>query len=265
MPRLHLSSSESKGNEEQEQVIIARVLASLHPCRSKNFSESDHQHRYQNSSSTKVQPTLGMYPPQWQHCGISSFSPDLTLYQIWQQEQIMQQQNSLLALTIQPIIPSPPQIYPLVQSVLQPDHCHYFPPRELASVPVGPRFSIAASRPSFYFSNQIVPELNRGRSTVTIREIQEEKVEDPSVCNFSNETRVPTEDERQKHGSGSRRRNAELVGEQSGKSEWDSHRNIGSIHKPANIELQNSSNIDTSVPRGHLQASFNRSFRSRAV
>ncbi|KAJ1417071.1 Double-stranded RNA-binding domain [Sesbania bispinosa] len=265
-------SSESKGNEEQEQVIIARVLASLHPSGSKNFSGSDHQHRWQNSTTTSLvstQPTPGMYPIQCQHCGISSFSPEYALYQIWQQEQIMQQQNNLLALTIQPIIPSTPQIYPLMQSVLQPDHFLYLPARELASVPVGPKFSIATSRPSFYFSNQIVPELYRGRSTVTIREIQEEKAEDPPACNFSNETRVripAPEDERQKHGgSGSRSRNAELGGEQSGKSEWDSHWSMGSIHRPVNTELQNSSTIDTSVLRAQSQASLNRSFRPPAA
>src|ERR1044072_7003339 len=110
----------------------------------------------------------------------------------------------------------------------------------------------------------MLPELNRGRSTVTIREIQEEKAEDPPVCNFSNETRVLIEDERQKHGgSGSRSRNAELGGEQNRRPEWDSHRIMGSIHRPAKIEQQNSSNIDTFVPRGHSQAIFNRSFRPR--
>ncbi|XP_027351792.1 double-stranded RNA-binding protein 2-like [Abrus precatorius] len=263
-------SPESKGNEEQEQVIIARVLASLHPSGSKNFSKSDHQHRWQKSTATSLvstQPTTGMYTMQCQHCGISSFSPEVALYQIWQQEQIMQQQNRLLALTIQPIIPPPPQIYPLMQSVLQPDHCLYFPARELASVPVGPKFSIATSSPSFYFSNQIVPELNRGRSTVTIRELQEEKAEDPPppICNYSNEARVLTpapEDERQKRGgSGCRSRNAELGGEQSEKSEWDSHWSMGSVPRPDNVELQNPSSIDSSGLSAHSQASSNRSFR----
>ncbi|TKY61426.1 Double-stranded RNA-binding protein 2 [Spatholobus suberectus] len=265
-------SPESKGNEEQEQVIIARVLASLYPSGSKNFSKSDNQLGWQESTTTSLvstQPTADMYPMQCQHCGISSFSPEVALYQIWQQEQIMQQQNRLLALTIQPIIPSAPQIYPLMQSVFQPDHCLYFPARELASVPVGPKFSIATSSPSFYFSNQIVPELNAGRSTLTIREIQEEKTADPPVCTFSNETRVLTpapEDESQKHGgSRCRSRNSELGGEQCEKSEWDSHWSMGSVHRPVNTELQNPSSIDSSILRAHSQASSNRSFRPPAT
>ena len=279
MSEHHLSSSassacpsESKGNEEQEQVIIARVLARLNPSESKNFLESDNQHIWQKSTTTSLvstPPTPGMYPMQWQHCGISSFSPEVALYHFWQQEQIIQQQNRLLAFAIQPTIPSAPQIYPIMQSVLQPDHCVYFPARELASVPVAPKFPIATSRPSFYLSNQIVPELSRGRSTVTIREIQEEKAEDPPVRGPSNETRVLTlasEDERQKHGgSGSRSRNTELGGEQSGKSEWTSHRSMGTIHRPVNIELQNPSGIDNSNLRAHSEASSNRSFRPPAT
>ncbi|RDX99326.1 Double-stranded RNA-binding protein 2, partial [Mucuna pruriens] len=276
----HLSSStsssfslESKGNEEQEQVIIARVLASLHLSGSKNFSKTDHQLGWQKSTTTtslvSTQPTSDMYPMQCHHCGISSFSPEGALYQIWQQEQIIQQQNRLLALTIQPIIPSAPQIYPIMQSVFQPDHCLYFPARELASVPIGPKFSIATSSPSFYFSNQIIPELNTGRSTLTIREIQEEIIEDSPVCTFSNETRVlqpGPEDESQKHGgSVSRSRNAEQGGEQYEKSEWDSHWSMGSVQRSVNTELQHPSNIDSSVLRARSHATSNRSFRPPAA
>ncbi|XP_061349483.1 double-stranded RNA-binding protein 2-like [Gastrolobium bilobum] len=276
----HLSSStssslpsESKGNEEQEQVIIARVLSSLQSSDFKNVSESDYQHTLQKSNTRSFVSTLpapGIYPPQCQHCGHSSFFPDVTMYQIWQQEQIILQQNHLLALTVPPIIPSVPHIYPFVQSVLQPDHCLYFPARDLASVPVGPKFSIATSRPSFYFSNQIVPDLRRGRSTVTIREIQEEKAEDPPVCNFSNETRFQapaSKDERQKHGGSERSRDVQLGGEQSGTSEWASHWRTGSVYRPVNIELQNPSSIDTSssILRTHSKTSSNRSFRPPAV
>ncbi|OIV95137.1 hypothetical protein TanjilG_21527 [Lupinus angustifolius] len=235
-------SSESKGNEEQEQVIIARVLASLHPFES-NFSESNHQHRLQNCTATSLvstYPIPSMYPMPRQHCGISSFSPEVALYQIWHQEQIIQQKNHPLALTIPPTILSAPHIYPFMQSVLQPDHCLYFPSTELASVPVGPNFSAATSGPSFYSSNQIVPEFSRGRSTVTISEIQEEKAEDPPTA---------PEDERQKHGRPeSKSRNAEM-GAQRGKSEWSSQWNMSCVHRPV-----------ISNPSAHSQASTNRSF-----
>ncbi|XP_058738617.1 double-stranded RNA-binding protein 2-like [Vicia villosa] len=263
-------SSESKNNEEQEHVIIARVLASLHSSGSKNFPKCDHQHRWQNSNTASLvstQQTPVMSPMQYQHCEISNFSPELVLYQIWQHEQIMQQQNRLLALTIRPIIPPAPQIYPLMPSVIPPDHYLYFPGNELASVPMRPKFSIATPRPPFYFPNQIVPELNRGRSTVIIREIHEEKTEDPTACNFSNETRASSSApviERQKHEgsrSNSSNRNDELRGEQSAKSEWDSHRSMRFAHKPVNIELQNPSRIAI----GRSQASSNRCFRPPAA
>lgn len=258
-------SSESKSNEEQEHVIIARVLASLQSSRSKNFPECDHQHRWQKSTTTSLvstQPAPGMYSMQYQHCGISNFSPELAFHQIWQQEQIMQQ---MMALTIQPIIPPAPQIYPLMHSVIQPDRYLYFPSKELSSFPVGPNFSIATPRPPFYYSNQIVPQLNTGRSTVTIREIQEEKAEDSQACNFSNETRVQPpapENVRQNHG-GSRSSSSrnELGGEQSLKSEWDSHRSMGYAHKPINIELQNPSRIAIA----HSQASSSRCFTPPAA
>ncbi|PNX96179.1 double-stranded RNA-binding protein 2-like [Trifolium pratense] len=259
-------SSESKSNKEQEHVIIAQVLASLHSSGAKNFPENDHQHRWLKSTAASLvstQPTSpGMYPMQYQHCEFSNFSPELALYQIWQQEQIMQQ---MLALTIQPIIPPAPQIYPLMQSVLQPDHYLYFPAKELASFPGEPKFSIATPRPPLYFSNQIVPELNSGRSTVTIREIQEEKTEDPSVCNFSNETRIPSpapENDRQKHdGSRSSSSNSSRNDEHNGKSEWDSLRSMGYAHIPVNIEMQNPSRIAI----GHSQTSSNRYFRPPAA
>lgn len=258
-------SPEARGNGEQDQVIIARILANG----SKNFSQSDNQLGWQKSTTTSLvstHPTADMYPTQCQHCVISSFSPEVALYQIWQQEQILQQQNRLLALTFQPIIPSSPHIYPLMQSMFQPDHCLYFP-SELSSVPVGPKLSMATSSPSFCFSNQIGPELNAGRSTLTIREIQEEKTEDPPVCTFSNETRVlppGSDDESKKHdSSGSRSRTTEQ-GEQCEKSEWDSHWSMGSVHRPINSELQNPSRIGSSVLRSHSQANYNRSFRPRA-
>lgn len=259
MSQHHLSSPtpssfplESKGNEEQEQVIIARVLASLQPSVSKNLSESDPHNRWQNYATTSLDSTLqmpGMYPVQFQSCGLSGFSPGVAMYQIWQQQQIIQQQNHLLALAIAPPIPSTPHIYPLMQSVLQSDYCLYLPAKGLVSVPVRPRLSVATSSPSFCLSNPTDPDLNR--STVVIREIHEEKAEnsfessqsavpDFPVCNISEETRAlrPTqEDERQKQG--------------------------GSESRSTNVELHNPPGIDTYRPilRAHPKVNANRSFR----
>ncbi|CAJ1960984.1 unnamed protein product [Sphenostylis stenocarpa] len=257
------SSPEARGNEEQDQVIIARVLTNG----SKNCSKSDKQLGWQKSTTTSLvstHPTADMYPMQCQHCVISSFSPEVALYQIWQQEQVLQQQNRLLELTLQPIIPSAPHIYPLMQSMFQPDHCLYFP-TEVASVPVGPKLSMATSSPSFCFSNQIGPELNTGRSTLIISEIQEEKTVDPPICTFSNETRAlppRPDDESKKHdSSGSRSRNTEQRGDQCETSEWDSHSSMGSVHRPVKTELQKPSRIGSSVLRSQSHASYSRSFR----
>ncbi|KAI4350027.1 hypothetical protein L6164_010555 [Bauhinia variegata] len=267
--------SEAKGNDEQEQVIIARVLASLQPSESKNFSKSDHQNRRRQCSTTfseTTTPMSGMYPIRCQCCGISGFSPDVAMYQIWQQEQIIQQQNHLLALTIPPTIPSAPQIYPFMQSVLQPDHRLYVPARELTSLPIGQKFSMAPSSPSFYFSNHVVPNLIRGRSTVTIREIQEDKPEnstkitgialpDYPLRSFNNETRTgkpAPEVDRQKTDGPERSRNAKL-GDQTKMSEWASHES----YKQVNLHVQNPPRIDTSqvILRPETKANTHRSSR----
>ncbi|XP_054803383.1 double-stranded RNA-binding protein 2-like isoform X2 [Prosopis cineraria] len=214
-----LFPSESKGDEEQEQVIIARVLASLKPWESKDFSEGDHQHTQQSHSTSLELPMPGTYPVQFQSCGLSGFSPGVSMYHIWQQEQIIQQQNHLLALAIAPPIPSTPQGFPLMQSVLQSDYCLHIPVKESVSVPAGPRLYNPALSPSFYFSSCSVSD--RNRSTVIIREIHEEKPENSiefsqsevpnfSNCDPGNKTRAlrpALEYERQKRGvseSGSR-------------------------------------------------------------
>lgn len=268
MSQHHLSSatassfpSESKGNEEQEQVIIARVLASLEPSKLKNFSEIDHQHRWQSYPTTSLESSLpkpGMYPMQFQSCGPSGFSPDVAMYQIWQHEQIIQQQNPLFALAIAPPISSTPQIYPLMQPMLHSDYCLYFPDRGFVSVPVGPRFTIGTSSPSMYITNHIVPDSNK--SAVIIREIHEEKAEHSSefsqsavsdlpLCNLSKRRalRPVQEDDKQSQGG----------------SESSNHWSIDSVYRPVNIELQNPSSIHSFRPslRAQPKANVNRSFR----
>ncbi|KAJ7978057.1 Double-stranded RNA-binding protein [Quillaja saponaria] len=275
------SSSEPKGTEEQEQVIIARVLANLQPSKSNNFKKSDEQQRHRKCTSNSLEPTLPrpvVYPMQCQSWAYSSFSPDIAMYQIWQQEQILQQQNRLLTLSVSPAVPPSPQIYPLMQSMFQPDHYLYFPARELEPVPVGPRFTIATSSPSFCFSNHMVPNINRDRSTVTIREIHDEKIEESSeystsaildrpICNVSNESRIPgpvQEDYKLKlGGSESNTGNYQLEGNQTGNSEWDSQRSVDLRYMAVNFQLQSPPGFDSSQPimRAQSQASSQKSFR----
>ncbi|KAK7849926.1 double-stranded rna-binding protein 3 [Quercus suber] len=167
-------SLECKGNEEQEQVIIARVLASLRPSEANKSTENYHRHGRQRSTPIlwgSNPPTPTLYPMRCQNWAYSTFSPEMAMYQIWHQEQLLQQQHRLLALAVPAATPSAPQLYPFMQSMLRPDCCLYFPGRELESVPMGPKITIATSGPSLCFSNHLVPSSIRGRSTVTIQTI----------------------------------------------------------------------------------------------
>ncbi|XP_065631418.1 double-stranded RNA-binding protein 2-like [Quercus suber] len=258
-------SLECKGNEEQEQVIIARVLASLRPSEANKSTENYHRHGRQRSTPIlwgSNPPTPTLYPMRCQNWAYSTFSPEMAMYQIWHQEQLLQQQHRLLALAVPAATPSAPQLYPFMQSMLRPDCCLYFPGRELESVPMGPKITIATSGPSLCFSNHLVPSSIRGRSTVTIQEIQEEKPEEssnyspsgvpdpPCVGNISTEPQIletVQEDEKQNLGGLDRKiSNLQLEGNQTGNSEWACHRGMVSGSKPIEFQLQNP-RVDSSL------------------
>ncbi|KAM3752888.1 hypothetical protein ACB098_03G051300 [Castanea mollissima] len=258
-------SLECKGNEEQEQVIIARVLASLCPSEANKSTENYHRHGRQRSTPILWEsnpPTPTFYPMRCQNWAYSTFSPEMAMYQIWHQEQLLQQQHRLLALAVPAATPSAPQLYPFMQSMLQPDCCLYFPGRELESVPIGPKITIATSGPSLCLSNHLVPSSIRGRSTVTIQEIQEEKPEEssnyspsgvpdpPCVGNISTEPQIletVQEDKKQNLGGLDRKiSNLQLEGNQTGNPEWACHRGMVSGSKPIEFQLQNP-RVDSSL------------------
>ncbi|KAM5561458.1 hypothetical protein ABKV19_022182 [Rosa sericea] len=249
-------SMESQGIEEQEQVIISRILGHLRPSDPKNpRNDRRHgQHGYTPICNNYTLPTPSLYPMQFHDWAYSNYSPELAMYQLWQQEQLLQQQNRLLALPVLPAVPSIPQIYPFMQSMLHPDHHLYFPSREEESTSVGPKFTISTSGPSFCFSNHLVPNPIRGKSTVTIQEIQEEKSEEsaeysPSVVpvpfglgNSTTELRVQEQsrDDKQKLVElGSRIENLQLEGNQTGQSEWGNPGTMDSSFKPVDFGLHN--------------------------
>ncbi|PQQ11445.1 double-stranded RNA-binding protein 2-like [Prunus yedoensis var. nudiflora] len=94
------SSAESRGNEEQEQVIIARILGSFRPSDSKN-TQSDRrpgQQTYIPIYNKSTLPSPSLYPMQFQNWAYSNYSPEIAMYELWQQEQLLQQQNCLLPL-----------------------------------------------------------------------------------------------------------------------------------------------------------------------
>ncbi|XP_058082581.1 double-stranded RNA-binding protein 2-like [Magnolia sinica] len=171
------TSLEPESNDEQEQVIIARALASLHGTDgNKPPPQNDRQRGRRKPASarrdTNLSSSLSVYPMPYQSWAYSNFSPDVAMYQMWQQEQVSQQQTRMLALPGPPP-PSDPRILPFIQSIFQPNHSQYFPARE--QEPIGGVPGIAMSGPGspLYFPSHSVSIPIRSR--VTIQEIHEEK------------------------------------------------------------------------------------------
>ncbi|XP_062084571.1 double-stranded RNA-binding protein 2-like [Humulus lupulus] len=234
------SLMESKVNEEQEQVIIARVLSSLCPPESKYSAQNDRLHgqqRYSPICSRSTLPAASLFPVQFHSWPYPSYSPEIAMYQLWQQEQLIQHQQHLFQFPVSPSTPSVPHVFPVLQSMLRPDRCLYSPATEQESTSAKSRITIATSGPSLCFSDPLIPESNRGRSTVTIKEIQEEKseespkytkstVSDPFLLsNINTESRVREpvqEDDRQRVAEGGRNtKNVKLEGSQTGQAKWD--------------------------------------------
>lgn len=258
-------STESKGDEEQEQVIIARVLASLHPAESRSSTQNDCQHveqRYIPICSKSTLPTSSLLPLQFHSWAYPSYPPELAMYQLWQQEQLLQ--AHLFQLPFSLSTRSAPQIFPFMQSVIHPDHCLYFPKMDQESTSTRPRITIATSAPSLYLSDHLVPDPIRGRSTVTIQEIQEERLEEsaeysaPVVSGsflLGNSSTEPSprvqkpvqEDDKQRVGDGARStRNAKLEGNQTTQVEWSYPQMTNSRFEPADFRLPNPRGFDSS-------------------
>lgn len=193
------SSLEAKCSEEQEQVVIARFLTSLQQSESKYLMQNDWQHGHQRSMpmcKDLIPQASGLYSAQWQSLAYPSFSPEMALYEMCQQEQLLQLQNHLLTLPVSPAPSIAPQIFPYMQSILWPSHRPYVSAGEQESLPVavGPRLSVATSSPSLYLSSQSVSEPIRSRSMVTIQEINEEKTGESLKCSASTLPKPPVPD-----------------------------------------------------------------------
>ncbi|MBA0859096.1 hypothetical protein Goshw_003265 [Gossypium schwendimanii] len=175
---------ESQGREEQVQTVIARFLSSLQPSESKQCLQYDCQYRKSRSIPVCIdltQSTPNLYSMQSQSWPYP-FSPEISvpIYQIWQQEHLMQQQNHLFTFPVPPVPLPRPQILPYMQSILQPG-CHPpFQVRDQESNVTTPRLGIDTSCPPLYLSNPSTSQPLMGRSTVTIQEIHEEIKEEAS-------------------------------------------------------------------------------------
>ncbi|KAE8728490.1 Double-stranded RNA-binding protein 2 [Hibiscus syriacus] len=182
-----LSSSsplESKGKQEREQVVVARFLSSL------QSSEAE-QSRQNNCRNEKLRsipvcrdltpPIRSLYPMQGEGWPYPSFPPEMALpiYQMWQQEQLLQLQSHLFPFPVSPVPPPGPQFLPYVHSILHPDRHLSFQARDLEPIFTAPRLAISTSRPALCISNHSASQPAMGRSTVTIQEIHEEIKESP--------------------------------------------------------------------------------------
>lgn len=262
-------STESKGDEEQEQVIIGRVLSSLCPAESRSFIKNDRHHgeqRYIPICSKSTLPASSLFPMQFHSWAYPSFPPELTMYQLWQQEQLLQPQLPLFQLPVSLSTRSAPQIFPFMQSVIHPDHCLYFPTIDQESTSARSRIRIAASGPPLCLSDHLVPNPIRGRSTVTIHEIQEEIPEEsarysrlvvpsPFLLGDSNTEPSPRgqkpiqEDDKQRVDDGGRiSRNVKPEGNQSSQVEWSYPRMADSRFESVDLRLPNPCGLNSSRP-----------------
>ncbi|KAK6911454.1 Double-stranded RNA-binding domain [Dillenia turbinata] len=148
------SSSESEGNKEQEQAVVARPTKLVHIAI----------------------PKLGFLYLLGEMAG----------YQIMQQELLSGLQTHLLPLPFPPAAPFHPQILPLVQD----QQFFLSPPREQVPIASESRISFSSSGGSFYLPNNSVPYRNGGTSTASIQEIQFEITEEASVVS-SKQVRNP--------------------------------------------------------------------------
>ncbi|KAK6911459.1 Double-stranded RNA-binding domain [Dillenia turbinata] len=177
------SSSESEGNKEQEQTVVARLQPKELNCSKQNNS----QHRHQRSVSRhicSVPPSL--YTLQYPNWASSTCSGEMAGYQIMQQELLSGLQTHLLPLPFPPAAPFHPQILPLVQD----QQFFLSPPREQVPIASESRISFSSSGGSFYLPNNSVPYRNGGTSTASIQEIQFEITEEASVVS-SKQVRNP--------------------------------------------------------------------------
>ncbi|KAE8678965.1 Double-stranded RNA-binding protein 2 [Hibiscus syriacus] len=169
-------SSESKG--KQDQVVIARFLSSLLPLEAGQSMQNDCRYERQRSvpvcrDITPPNRSLYMQGESWSY---PFFSPEMALpiYQIWEQEQLLQPQSHMFSFPVSPVPLPGPHFLPYARSILCPDPRMSFQARDQEPILMAPRLAISTSCPSLCISNHSASQPTMGRSTVTIQEIHEE-------------------------------------------------------------------------------------------
>ncbi|MBA0603228.1 hypothetical protein Gorai_003381 [Gossypium raimondii] len=172
-------SLEFKGKQEQEQVVIAHFLSSLRPSEVRPSMQNDY--RYEKHRSVPVcrdltPPNQSLYSAHGESWPYPSFPLEMTMpiYQIWQQEQLLQLQSHLFSFPVSPVPPPAPQFLPIL------DLDRHLQARGQEPRFMSPRIAISTTHPSLYISNHSASQPTMGKSTVTIQEIHEEiKEESP--------------------------------------------------------------------------------------
>lgn len=151
------------GTDEQDQVIIARILASLQLSEPNKSPQIDQQRSI--STNISQDPPLAFPPPSYlrQHESwpCPSFPPEIAMYQLWQQQaHLLQLQPRLYPFQISLNLPNP-MVVPRVQTIFQ------------ENVPMRPVAAIPNLSPPSYMPRGLVPRPICGSSMVKIQEIEE--------------------------------------------------------------------------------------------
>lgn len=256
-------SLETEGSEEQEQVVIARVLSTLQPAESQKSRQDDNQ-RSTATYRDPNQPPPSLYPMQYQSWAFSSFPTEMAMYQMWQQVQLLQLQNRLLAQSVSPAPPSQ------VLQPMQSDHHPYFSTRTQDPLPVGPSLRgqepILAVPTSFYMPNKLTTSPVREKSTVTIQEIKEDKTEESSnLCKAEVLNPLPLHD----HSKTDMTAHEPVHDLEKQKSGVPQARNMNSQFRPVQFHEQTQQSFDSHKSNLRLQhvtqASSHRISRPAAV
>ncbi|KAK6930112.1 Double-stranded RNA-binding domain [Dillenia turbinata] len=158
------SLSELGGNDEQEHVIVARYLASIHPSETSKLTQRDR--RYDQRGSIRVQRDMILYSEglsvQGQNWAYTEFNPELSICHSWDQ------QGHVLALPTTTTPHEGAHIFPFIHSMILPNHNQLYLPRAQDCVSLVPSIS-----PFLCFPNNPMPPPVKSTSQVTIQEIEE--------------------------------------------------------------------------------------------
>ncbi|KAF5736933.1 hypothetical protein HS088_TW14G01088 [Tripterygium wilfordii] len=170
--------TEYAGNDEQEQVIVARYLGTLQPQDANNLGQRDRQLQCRPGPAVPYRGGRSFHSSEPQKWAYSRFWPEVPMLHISPQDMASWQLSHQLALSSAPSISSRPQIFPFCQSIPQPDYRPYLFAQEQEPVP-----NVPGIGSPLYFSNYAMPVPVRNDSGVTIGETEEKPQVEKELLN----------------------------------------------------------------------------------